>query len=308
MNALKLQYTGTVCSPDNPYIPSSALIEAVNLAIFLQRPLLLKGEPGCGKTRVASAVAFELKLPFERWPIKSTSRARDGLYTFDAIRRLQEAQLAATNQISPEELRNRSRYLSLGPLGRAYHSEKPTVILIDEIDKADIDFPNDLLNELDEAYFRVEETDQTITARHRPIIFVTSNEEKDLPDAFLRRCLFHYLEFPGEAALVDILNAHFKELDHTLLQRITQRFLGLREKTRDKKASTSELLDWVRVLKQHPQDELLKLLEGRLPYRSVLLKSWRDHLEYLERTAEPTSQPLQPASSPGLAWPPRKGN
>lgn len=308
MTTPRLQYTGKVRSPKNPYIPSAELVEAVNLAIYLQRPLLLKGEPGCGKTRLADAVAFELNLPFERWPIKSTSRARDGLYTYDAVRRLQEAQLAASNQISLDELRNPTRYLSFGPLGRAYCSDQRTVILIDEIDKADIDFPNDLLNELDEGYFRIEETDQTVKARHLPIIFITSNEEKDLPDAFLRRCLFHYLEFPSETALVDILKEHFAELDRSLLSAVTKRFLHLRERSRDKKASTSELLDWVRVLKQHPQDEILKLLSDKLPYRSVLLKSWRDHLEYLESSAQPAQMSSQSPFEGTRPLPPGKRN
>ncbi|MEM9088956.1 MAG: MoxR family ATPase, partial [Cyanobacteria bacterium P01_F01_bin.53] len=204
----QLQYTGTVQpSPGEhdlntdrlltPYLPSEALVESVNLAIFLQRPLLIKGEPGCGKTRLAQAVAYELGLPLETWYVKSTSRAQDGLYVYDTVARLRDAQLSSSLGIDDlTRVKTAGAYIRWGPLGRAFQNKQKTVVLIDEIDKADIDFPNDLLLEIDELRFTVEETESEVRASIPPIVLITSNDEKDLPDAFLRRCLFHYLEFP----------------------------------------------------------------------------------------------------------------
>ena len=285
MNPTKLRYTGKTVDPSKPYLPSEELKEAVNLALYLGRPLLLKGEPGCGKTAVAAAVARELGMELYPWPVKSSSRARDGLYVFDGIRRLHDAQLAAARGPGqPVEIKAES-YIRKGPLGLAFESERQAAVLIDEIDKADIDFPNDLLNELDEAYFVIEETGARVEARHRPLVFITSNDEKDLPDALLRRCVFHYIEFPGEARLGEILAAHFPELEVEVARKVVERFTALRQSARDKKPSTSELLDWVRVLQQHGRDEVLRLLDGKLPYRSVLLKSWHDHLRAQEALA-----------------------
>lgn len=276
-----------------PYIPNPELVEVVNLAIYLKRPLLLKGEPGCGKTQLASAVAYELNLEFEPWYVKSTSRARDGLYAYDAVGRLRDAQLAATGLLAPSKLQlidDSNTYVRWGPIGRAFQQEKSTVVLIDEIDKADIDFPNDLLLELDQQRFIVEETGQEIEAKADPIIFITSNDEKDLPDAFLRRCLFHYVEFPSIERLVNIVNNHFPSSSEELVNKAIERFMELREDMKkdrgeaSKKVSTSELIDWFRVLRRHPQDEILEKLDGKLPYPSVLLKSWDDHRRYLART------------------------
>ena len=276
--------------PLSPYLPSEELVEVVNLAIFLERPLLLKGEPGCGKTRLAQAVAYELGLPFEAWYVKSTSRAQDGLYRYDTVGRLRDAQLAANQLMKPEDLHritDPTTYIKWGPLGRAFQSKQQTVLLIDEIDKADIDFPNDLLLELDELRFVVDELDQEIEAAFPPIVFITSNDEKDLPDAFLRRCLFHYIEFPDHDRLVVILQGMFPTTTAELVNRAVERFLELRhdmQKTRGiatKKASTSELIDWFRVLQRYPQEEAFKKLEGRLPFGSVLIKSWEDHQRYL---------------------------
>ena len=294
-----LKYTGTVQpSPEEreekglfPYLPSEDLVEAVNLAILLEkRPLLIKGEPGSGKTRLARAVAYELSLPYEAWHIKSTSRARDGLYTYDAVRRLHDAQLAHIDTEHKHKVENVSAYIRRGPLGKAFENEQRTVVLIDEIDKADIDFPNDLLLELDEQRFVIEETGEEVKANQPPIIFVTSNDEKDLPDAFLRRCLFIYIEFPSEALLREIVNAHFPFAEETVVKAAVDRFIELRQamereqgKT-GKKVSTSELLDWVNVLRRHPEDEVLAQLKGRLPFAEVLLKRWEDHLRYVQTT------------------------
>jgi MoxR-like ATPase len=302
-NALP-EYTGTVQpEPDflneqgqrlYPYLPDEALIEAVNLALYLQRPLLLRGEPGCGKTRLASAVAFELGLPYKEWHIKSTSRARDGLYFYDAVGRLRDAQLAATDKLTAIEtarVRDPEGYIRWGALGQAFREGKKTVVLIDEIDKADLDFPNDLLLELDEQRFVVEETGQPVRAEHPPLVIITSNDEKELPDAFLRRCLFHYVKFPKPEKLTCIVQAHFPAAEEQIIEAAVGRFLTLRREISQEKGeagknvSTSELLDWFRVLlARYPQDQIVARLEEQLPFGSVLLKSWDDQRRYLKRS------------------------
>lgn len=277
-----------------PYIPSPELIEAVNLTIFLQkRPLLLKGEPGCGKTRLARAVADELGLPYESWYIQSTTRAKDGFYTYDAIARLQDAQLPHLDEQKRSKVNDPKNYIKLGPLGRAFQNSldnsQRTVVLIDEIDKADIDFPNDLLQALDEACFPIQETEEEIKANPKlpPIIFITSNDEKDLPDAFLRRCLFHYIKFPKESELINIINAHFPNSQPAVIGAAVRRFQLLRNKMEEnigktgKKVSTSELIDWFTILREYPEDEALSKLQGELPFAGVLLKYWKDYRDYL---------------------------
>ncbi len=307
--------------PLQPYIPDGDLVKAVELAIFLKRPLLLRGEPGCGKSRLAEAVAFELakrngleEWPFEFWPVKSTSRARDGLYIFDAVSRLRDAQLAAARVKSGEETavppvnhEDVQQYVKDGPLGRAFKNTRRTVVLIDEIDKADIDFPNDLLIELDERRFKVDELSRFrpdgteeefwVDAESEPIIFITSNHEKELPDAFLRRCVFFYIEFPKTKLLQEIVAAHClgenPTADETrLAAEAVRRFELLRGELAEgqgeagKLVSTSELIDWFKVLRhRHTTEDALSLLadETTLPYRAVLLKN----KEALNRYVEP---------------------
>ncbi|QSJ18942.1 MoxR family ATPase [Nostoc sp. UHCC 0702] len=313
-----------------PYIPSPKLIEAVNLTIFLKkRPLLLKGEPGCGKTRLACAVVNELGLPYESWYIQSTTRAKDGFYTYDAIARLQDAQLSQFDAEKHSKVNDPKNYIKLGPLGRTFlyslnksqrhelgslgcefqesleksqHDslEEPQrcVVLIDEIDKADIDFPNDLLQALDEGRFTIQETGEEIKANpdYLPIIFITSNDEKDLPDAFLRRCLFHYIEFPEKDELIAIINAHFPDLkSQEVVTKAVQRFQQLRSKMEQnnktgKKVSTSELIDWFTILRKYSNDEALSLLKGELPFAGVLLKYWKDYRDYLLTSGEETNE------------------
>jgi MoxR-like ATPase len=274
-----------------PYLPEKGLTEAVNLAIHLQRPLLLRGEPGCGKTRLAQAVAWELGLPFEAWHVKSTSRAAEGLYRYDAVGRLRDAQLAAAVQVGhPTRGIARSRrradierYLQDGCIGRAFRADRPTVLLIDEIDKADIDFPNDLLETLDEGQFPIVETGELVVARHLPIIFITSNDEKELPEAFLRRCLFYFVRFPSPARLAAILTAHFGAPPEALVEQAVRRFLELRSRQeRDelaapKKVSTSELIDWFKALVRTPEQSLADLEEGKpWPHSAALIKRRED--------------------------------
>ncbi|HAC64858.1 MAG TPA: MoxR family ATPase [Cyanothece sp. UBA12306] len=272
-----------------PYLPSDELVEAVNLAIYLKRPLLLKGVPGCGKTELAIAVAYELNLPYHIWPIKSITNARDGLYFYDAVARLRDAQLTSYNRLNlPSEVPeiNPSSYIKWGPLGEAFRSEIQTVVLIDEIDKADLDFPNDLLMELDRKWFRVEETGERVTAKEPPIIIITSNNEKELPDAFLRRCLFHYIEFPQEKELQAIINSRFPQTPERLVNKAIEKFLDLRKAMEKKNnygakiVSTSELIDWFQVLKLSPEATILAKLEETLPYPGVLLKSREHHRLY----------------------------
>lgn len=291
------KYEGKAFSPEewkqaglSPYIPSPELVNAVNLAIFLEkRPLLLQGEAGCGKTRLAEAVAYELGLldSYYPWYIKSTSRAKDGLYTYDAVRRLHDAQLARNETADKSAVGNLNNYIKLGSIGQAFTREKRSIILIDEIDKADIDFPKDLLRELDEQKFTIEETGETIAAKNPPIVFITSNRERDLPEAFLRRCLFYSIEFPSDDQLMEIIRANFTETSPELVAKAVERFRELRGTLKKKKSSklpsTSELIDWFRILNEHPEEEAFTLLgDTLLPFTEILLKNWDDRLNYLK--------------------------
>ncbi len=230
-------------SGTDSYVATDDLMMAVNAAITLGRPLLIKGEPGTGKTMLAEEVARATGAPLLQWHIKSTTKARQGLYEYDAVSRLRDSQLG------DERVQDISNYIVRGKLWEAFESSETPVLLIDEIDKADIEFPNDLLQELDRMEFYVYETQQTVSARHRPIIIITSNNEKELPDAFLRRCFFHYIKFPDEETMTKIVKVHFPDLKKHLLNEALQSFFELREMPGlKKKPSTSELLDWLKLL------------------------------------------------------------
>jgi MoxR-like ATPase len=225
------------------YIATDDLMMAVNAAITLERPLLIKGEPGTGKTLLAIEVARALGRPLFEWHIKSTMKAQHGLYEYDAVSRLRDSQLG---DAKVHDIRN---YIVRGMLWQAFTSDTPAVLLIDEIDKADIEFPNDLLRELDRMEFYVYETQELVKARHRPLVVITSNNEKELPDAFLRRCFFHYIRFPDHATMEKIVHVHFPGIKKQLLREALERFFELREVPGlKKKPSTSELLDWLKLL------------------------------------------------------------
>ena len=234
----KMKFSGT-----ESYVTTDDLNMAVNAAISLERPLLIKGEPGTGKTLLAQEVARSLEMPIFEWHIKSTTKAKHGLYEYDAVSRLRDSQLGE------EGVGNIRNYIEQGPLWRAFEEEARSVVLIDEIDKADIEFPNDLLQELDRMEFYVHELQETIAAKTRPVIIITSNNEKELPDAFLRRCFFHYIRFPETETMEEIIKVHFPDIKQNLLKAALNTFYDLREvKGIKKKPSTSELLDWIKLL------------------------------------------------------------
>jgi MoxR-like ATPase len=301
----------------DPYLPSNDLVEAVNLAINLKRPLLLEGEPGCGKTRLADAIAYEFTQkclanseenlqfwPYHIWNVKSVGRARDGLYTFDAVLRLRDAQMMGSNfeQFSKldsteavaikERLSNKAKYITYGPLGKALLQDEAyrSILLIDEIDKADSDFPNDLLSELDRMGFDVPELNQPFQqAKSEPIIIITSNQERPLPEPFLRRCLYFYVKFPDEELLPKILKCRFgnhlaekDDLTQKVLEKITEIRELLEGRPGSKPPGTSEIIDFLEVLLQSPEksQEILDNLASELPHLGILLKTRADQQLY----------------------------
>ncbi|HMX09905.1 MAG TPA: MoxR family ATPase [Burkholderiaceae bacterium] len=237
-----MKFTGS-----DQYVATQDLMLAVNAAITLKRPLLVKGEPGTGKTMLAEEVASALGLPLLQWHIKSTTKAQQGLYEYDAVSRLRDSQLSDAD--SAEKVRDIRNYIVKGTLWQAFTAEQPVALLIDEIDKADIEFPNDLLRELDRMEFYVYETRELVRAKHRPLVFITSNNEKELPDAFLRRCFFHYIKFPDAPTMQQIVDVHFPNLKKELLAAALKNFYDVRNLPGlKKKPSTSELLDWLKLL------------------------------------------------------------
>ncbi len=251
------------------YVVSSDLLRIVNVSIALQKPLLIKGEPGTGKTMLAQAISEALGKKLIIWNIKSTTKAQDGLYVYDTVQRLYDSQFGG------EGVDDIGKYIKLGKLGEAFSSDEQVILLIDEIDKDDLEFPNDLLWELDKMEFYIPETKQTITAKERPIVIITSNAEKELPDAFLRRCIFHYIAFPDQDMMRDIVHAHYPDIEDHLLDLAMRGFYQVRDlPTVAKKPSTSELLDWLQALRLGGVDP--KKIESELPYAGILLKKTED--------------------------------
>lgn len=257
------------------YIASDELIRSVNIAAALKKPLLLKGEPGTGKTMLAEAIAKSLGMELLIWNIKSTTRAQDGLYVYDTVQRLYDSQFGT------EGVNDIGKYIRLGKLGEAFKREMQTVLLIDEIDKADLEFPNDLLWELDKMEFYIPETGETVKATVRPIVIITSNAEKELPDAFLRRCIFHYIAFPDASMMERIIKAHYPDLEQKLIDGVLEAFYKIRDiRGLQKKPSTSEVLDWIQALSIGGIP--VKKLEREIPFAGVLLKKTED-LKQVER-------------------------
>ena len=264
MSGISNEFNGT-----NEYVASEQLLNAVNVAITLGKPLLIKGEPGTGKTMLAEAISKALDKKLIIWNIKSTTKAQDGLYMYDTIQRLYDG------QFGEEGVDDIARYIKLGKLGEAFESDEQVILLIDEIDKADLEFPNDLLWELDQMEFYIHETKRTVKAKHRPIVIITSNAEKELPDAFLRRCIFHYIDFPDAQLMEEIVRTHIPNVEEQVLKSAFEVFYDIRG-MRDvrKKPSTSELIDWINVLQLGgiSADEI----RAKLPFVGVIVKKDED--------------------------------
>ena len=257
------------------YIASEPLRHAVNVALALERPLLVRGEPGTGKTLLATHVAEALGMPLLRWHVKSSTKAQDGLYVYDTVARLHDS------RFNDGDVKDIRRYIKLGPLGQALAAERRVVLLIDEVDKADVEFPNDLLHELDRMRFTISETGDEVVAPSRPVVVITSNAEKELPDAFLRRCVFHFIEFPDRELMARIVRVHHPALEGQLLEEALKAFYALRDvQGLRKRPSTSELIDWIAVLKRAGIAKVE--LEAALPFLGALLKREQDLLAFAE--------------------------
>ncbi|MDD6764132.1 MAG: MoxR family ATPase [Firmicutes bacterium] len=251
------------------YVVTDELMNAVNVSIALKKPLLIKGEPGTGKTMLAEAISQALDMDLIIWSIKSTTKAQDGLYVYDTVQRLYDS------QFGEGDVKDIAQYIKLGKLGEAFTSDRQVVLLIDEIDKADLEFPNDLLWELDKMEFYINETKETVKTKHRPIVIITSNAEKELPDAFLRRCIFHYIEFPNEEKMADIIRVHYGDIDSKLMTKALEAFYKIRGmKDLQKRPSTSELLDWIQALMISGVS--IDNLYEDMPFLGVLLKINQD--------------------------------
>ena len=279
MQDTKINFSGS-----NDYVASEELMRAVNIAIALEKPLLIKGEPGTGKTMLAQSVAKALDKELIIWNIKSTTKAQDGLYVYDVVQRLYDSQFGT------DGVDDIKKYVKLGKIGDAFSSEKQVILLIDEIDKADLEFPNDLLWELDKMEFYIPETGETVKAKKRPIVIITSNAEKELPDAFLRRCIFHYIEFPNEELMKEIIKVHFPDLEDNIIKQTIAAFYYVRS-LRDiqKKPSTSEIIDWIQALTISgiPVEKITK----EIPFAGVILKKNEDS-DALERSKKRSTFPF----------------
>lgn len=264
-----MTHSGQGYRGSDDYIVSKPLMEIVNVAIALGKPLVIKGEPGTGKTLLAHSIAQALNKKLLIWNVKSTTKAKDGLYVYDTVQRLNDA------RFKDKDISDIRQYIKLGKLGQAFRSEEKLVLLIDEIDKADVEFPNDLLNELDEMSFHIPELDEEVEAKHRPIVVITSNSEKELPDAFLRRCIFHYIEFPDEEMMERIVKVHYPDIETKLVREAIKRFYWIREVDGlRKKPSTSELLDWIKALALGGIN--VDKITSEIPFLGTLLKNELD--------------------------------
>jgi len=258
------------------YLTSDALEAAVNCALALEKPLLVKGEPGTGKTLLAEALASALEAPLLTWHVKSTTRAQDGLYVYDTVARLYDS------RFGDGDVKDIRRYIKYGPLGESFRAPQRVVLLIDEVDKADLEFPNDLLHELDRMRFRVSETGDEVVAQQRPVVVITSNNEKDLPDAFLRRCVFHFIDFPEQELMRRIVGVHHPDVDRALVDQCLSIFFELRAMSRiRKRPSTSELVDWIAVLQRAGVTSVK--LDRELPFLGALLKKEQDLVAFADQ-------------------------
>lgn len=267
------------------YVASEELMRAVNIAMALQKPLLIKGEPGTGKTMLAQSISNALGKKLIIWNIKSTTKAQDGLYVYDVVQRLYDSQFGG------EGVDDIKKYVHLGKVGEAFSSDEQVILLIDEIDKADLEFPNDLLWELDKMEFYIPETGEMVTAKHRPIVIITSNAEKELPDAFLRRCIFHYIEFPNEELMREIIKVHYPDLDSKIINQTIAAFYYIRSLSDiQKKPSTSEIIDWIQALTISgiPVERITK----EIPFAGVILKKNED-IDALEKAKKRTTFPFK---------------